>query len=120
MDPIEAFRQANALSIPLFPSTSRYHGLAARKATLPDGREAAYLARRFLPRPESFTLLAEHVVEANDRLDNLAARYLGDPLQFWRICDANRAVRPAELTEIAGTRLRITLPEGIPGVTDAS
>jgi hypothetical protein len=119
MDPLEAFKQANALVIPLFPNTSRYHGLGALKVTMPDGTEVAYLARRFLPPPENFTLLHEHEVEANDRVDNLAARYLGDPLQFWRICDANRAVRPAELAETAGTRLRITLAEGIPGVTDA-
>ena len=34
-----------------------------------------------------------------DRLDNIAARYLGDPEQFWRICDANGAMRPDELTD---------------------
>jgi hypothetical protein len=28
-------------------------------------------------------------------------------------------MRPDELVEEAGRRLRITLPEGIPGVTDA-
>ena len=50
-----------------------------------------------------------------ERLDNIAAQYLGDPEQFWRICDANGAMRPDELTETVGRRLRITLPEGIPG-----
>lgn len=119
MDPLEAFKQANALAVPLFPGTSRYHGLRALKAAMPDGTEVAYVARRFLPRPEAFTLLHEHEVEAGDRLDNLAARYLGDPLLLWRICDANRAVRPADLVAEAGARLRITLPEGVPGVTDA-
>jgi hypothetical protein len=38
---------------------------------------------------------------------------------FWRICDANRAMRPGALTETIGSRLRITLPEGIPGTEDA-
>jgi hypothetical protein len=33
----------------------------------------------------------------------------------WRLCDANGAMRPDELTETPGRRLRITLPEGIPG-----
>ena len=37
------------------------------------------------------------------------------PRQFWRVCDANAAMRPDELTETIGRRLRITLPEGIPG-----
>ena len=45
--------------------------------------------------------------------------YLGDPEQFWRVCDANRAMRPDELTETIGRRLRITLPEGIPGAPNA-
>jgi nucleoid-associated protein YgaU len=119
MDPVQAFLQANALVTPLFAPTSRFHGIAAAQLTLPDGTTIAYLRRRFVPPPENFALLQEHVVAAGDRLDNLAARYLGDPLQYWRICDANRAMRPDELTAAAGRRLRITLPEGIPGVTDA-
>ncbi|TBW13006.1 LysM domain-containing protein [Azotobacter chroococcum subsp. isscasi] len=104
---------------PLFPPTSRYHGIAAAQLTLPDGTTVAYLKRRFVPPPENFALLQEHMVAAGDRLDNLAARYLGDPQQYWRICDANGAMRPDELTEAAGRRLRITLPEGIPGAPDA-
>ncbi|HYJ93740.1 MAG TPA: LysM domain-containing protein, partial [Vicinamibacterales bacterium] len=59
-----------------------------------------------------FTTLQEHVVVEGERLDLIAAKYLGDSEQFWRICDANGAVRPAEL-EVVGRRLRITLPEGL-------
>ena len=33
--------------------------------------------------------------------------------------DANGAVRPEEITETVGRRLRITLPEGVPGVPNA-
>ena len=119
MDPVQAFLQANALTTPLFPPTSRYYGVAAAQMTLPDGTTIVYLRRRFVPPPENFALLQEHVVASGDRLDNIAARYLGDPLQYWRICDANGAVRPAELTDTAGRRLRITLPEGVPGAPDA-
>lgn len=54
-----------------------------------------------------------------DRLDNLAAQYLGDPELFWRLCDANSALHPEELTERVGRRLRVTLPEGIPGAPGA-
>jgi hypothetical protein len=68
-----------------------------------------------VPQPEKFSLLQEYVVSEGDLLDNVTARFLGDPEQFWRICDANRAMRPDELTETVGRRLRITLPEGIPG-----
>lgn len=119
MDPVQAFLRANALHTPLFPATSRYHGITAAQLTLPDGTMIAYMRRRFVPPPERFTLLIEHYVVSGDRLDNLAAGYLGDPQQFWRICDANRAMRPDELIETIGRALRITLPEGVPGVPDA-
>ncbi len=59
-------------------------------------------------------MLHEHTVTQGDRLDNVTAHYLGDPEQFWRVCDANNAMRPAELEEV-GRRVRITLPEGVPG-----
>jgi len=63
---------------------------------------------------ERFALLQEYTVVQGDRLDNLAARFIGDPERFWQICGANAATRPEELTEIVGRILRITLPEGIP------
>jgi gamma-glutamyltranspeptidase/glutathione hydrolase len=47
------------------------------------------------------------------------AQYLGDPEQFWRLCDANAAMHPEELTDAIGRTLRITLPEGIPGAPNA-
>ena len=99
----------------LFPPNSRYHGIDTAKMEPADGRAIIYLRRRFIPPPETFSLLQEHTVTQGDRLDNIAARYLGDPEQFWRICDANAAMRPEELTESPGRKLRITLPEGIPG-----
>lgn len=119
VDPIQAFMQANALVAPAHPAESRYHGIATAQFTQPDNSTVVYLKRRFVPPPEHFSLLQEHRVTEGDRLDNLAARYLGDPSQYWRICDANGAIRPNELTETAGKSLRITLPEGVPGVGDA-
>lgn len=99
----------------LFPMNSRYQNVETAKLNRPDGSEVVYLKRRFVPQPERFALLQEHVVVEGDRLDNITARYLGDPEQFWRVCDANRAMRPDELTQEIGRRLKITLPEGIPG-----
>lgn len=98
-----------------FPPNSRYHGLATKTYETADGRTVVHLARRLVPPPERFSLLQEHVVAEGDRLDNVAARYLGDPELFWRLADANNAMRPADLTLEVGRRLRITLPEGIPG-----
>lgn len=99
-----------------FPPTSRYAPIETATWTAPDGRTIVYLRRRFVPPPERFALLQEHVVTQGDRLDNVTAQYLGDPEQFWRLCDANGALHPDELIEEVGRRLRITLPEGIPGV----
>lgn len=104
---------------PAFGPTSRYHLVDTATWDVADGRSIVYLRRRFVPPPERFALATEYVVGAGDRLDNIAASQLGDPEQFWRLCDANVALRPDELTEELGRRLRITLPEGIPGVTDA-
>ena len=50
-----------------------------------------------------------------ERADHLSAQYLGDPEMFWLIADANRAFDPADLTATPGTRVRITLPAGLPG-----
>ena len=102
-----------------FSPTSRYFNIEKTTLETSDGKTHAYLRRRFLPQPESFVTLQEHVVVQGDRIDNITARYLGDPLQFWRVCDANRALRPEELTEEIGRRIRITLPEGIPGTPSA-
>lgn len=98
-----------------FPPESRYHGIEVATFVTKDGRTVAYLRRRFVPPPEGFSLLREHVVRAGERLDQIAALEIGDPGQFWRIADANGAIAPEELTDAPGRRLRITLPSGIPG-----
>jgi hypothetical protein len=103
----------------MFQATSRYANIATSRLETPEGRIIVYVQRRFVPPPERFDLLQEHEVTQGDRLDNLTAQYLGDPEQFWRVCDANNAMRPEELTETVGRRLRITLPEGIPASPDA-
>ena len=72
-----------------------------------------------MPQPDRFDLMEQHSVVQGDRLDNLTAKYLGDSEQFWRVCDANNAMLPDELTETSGRKLRITLPEGVPGPNHA-
>ncbi|MFG6096226.1 LysM domain-containing protein [Leptolyngbyaceae cyanobacterium CCMR0082] len=102
----------------IFPPTSRYHTIETKTLEGETGQSVAYLCRRFVPPPERFALLQEHTVRDGERLDNLTAQYLGDPEQFWRICDANGAIRPNDLTATTGQKLRITLPEGIPGAAN--
>ena len=103
-----------------FPPTSRYHNIETATLQTADGRQVVYLKRRFVPSPDRLALLQEHLVTQGDRLDNITARYYNDPLQFWRICDANTAMNPPELTATIGRRLRITLPEGIPGMPNVA
>jgi hypothetical protein len=102
-----------------FAATSRYTAIDQAVLDRPDGTRSVYLKRRFIPGPERFETLVEHTVIQDERLDNLAFQYLGDPEQFWRICDANGAMEPEELTREIGAVLRIALPEGIPGPSRA-
>lgn len=99
----------------MFAMTSRYYGLPTAEHRRPDGTVVVYVRRRFLPHPEDLAELGEHVVAAGERLDHIAAVQFGDPEQAWQIADANRAMRPEELTATPGRRLRIALPDGIPG-----
>jgi hypothetical protein len=119
IDPTKALQDllgGGRLKDSLFPPTSRYHGIEISAGTDTSGRTVAYLRRRFVPSENRFETLTEHAVEEGDRLDRLSAHYFGDPELFWRIADANSVARPDELTEEPGRRLRITLPEGVPGV----
>jgi hypothetical protein len=103
------------MSVNNFSFTSRYYGIETARLEDGEGKTIVYLRRRFIPPPERFALLQEHSISQGERLDNITANYLSDAEQFWRLCDANRAMRPDELTETIGRKLRITLPEGIPG-----
>ena len=119
MQALQAMLQAGGSDAAAFPPNSRYQGVGTAKLTSTDGRTVVFLKRRFVPAPEEFALIQEHSVVQGDRLDNITAKYLGDPEQFWRLCDANGAIRPDELTETIGNQVRITLPQGIPGVKNA-
>ena len=95
----------------MFEPTSRYLPLETATVTTPDGRADAYKRRRFLPQGEAMPLLVEVVVAQGDRLDLMTARTLGDPEQFWRVCDANNAMNPPDLTAELGRTLRIPIPQ---------
>ena len=104
-----------------FPTDSRYYASKTLQYTTPSGQTVTYLARRFVPQPgaANFATIATHKVKQGDRLDLIAAKYLGDPIMFWLICDANGAVRPDALVETPGTVLQITMPQGVPGTGNA-
>jgi hypothetical protein len=114
--PVQALIALGAIPPVTFPTDSRYYGSSTLQYTGADGLTVSYLARRNVPQPgaQNFATVAQHVVMQGDRLDLLAAKYLGDPLIFWVICDANGAMRPADLVKTAGSVLLITMPQGIP------
>jgi hypothetical protein len=94
----------------MFKPTSRYYALEEVSLTTADGRIITYKRRRFLPDGEKMPLLVEVTVTEGDRLDLITARTLGDPEQFWRICDANNAMDPLDLTAEVGTVVRVPVP----------
>ena len=98
----------------MFDKTSRYTNceIATLKVTDPNSttRELRYVRRRFIPLVDGMTVIAEHTVTQGDRLDNITAKYLGDPTQFWRICDANEMMKPEDLEE-NGRVIKIAMPK---------
>jgi hypothetical protein len=93
-DMLTALLTAGALPASSYDTSSRYYGLPVLEFTTPGGAVIRYMKRRFIPDAALFPTLTTHQVQQGDRIDVLAARYLGDPLQYWRIADANLAVRP--------------------------
>jgi hypothetical protein len=96
----------------MFELTSRYYGLKTLELTDSQGRVFSYVSRRFLPQNHGWPVVAEVAVTEGDRLDLIAARTFGDGEQFWRLCDANSAMHPGELTLESGRILSIALPQG--------
>jgi hypothetical protein len=96
----------------VFEPGSRYYGLETTTlaVTDPDGlpRRIAYTRRRFIPPLADATRVVEHGFAAGERLDTITARYLGDPTQFWRLCDAAGVLVPDEL-EAPGRIVPITM-----------
>ena len=83
---------------------SRYETVATASTTEPGGRVVRYRLIRTIPDPPAGT---GYTMTAGERLDHVAHRFLGDPEQFWRICDANRAMWPPSLAEPTGRPILI-------------
>ena len=90
---------AAKLPVNNFPATSRYYRIETTTMNINDDKQVAFLRRRIIPPAESLSIMSIHQVKESDRLDNIAANYIGDPEQFWQIADANNAMKPEELTD---------------------
>jgi nucleoid-associated protein YgaU len=112
-DLLNALIAASALPETSYGTSSRYYGLRVLEYQAPDGRVIRYVKRRFIPQSSAFPKLVSHSVQQGDRIDTIAARYLGDPLFYWRIADANLTVRPDEVL-IDGKSIKIPLPATTP------
>ena len=119
--PLQLLTNMGVVPAVTFPADSRYNGSTTLSYISAAGQSVTYLARRFVPEPgaPNYTTVSRHMVKQGDRLDLVAANYLGDPLLFWLICDANGAIRPDELVETPGKLLNITMPQGVPGPGNA-
>jgi hypothetical protein len=118
-DPLQNILNPQGLARTAFPPASRYYGIETASFEQENGETVVYLKRRFVSPASRFSTLQEHTFTEGERLDTITHQYLGDPEQFWQICDANNVMNPDELTETVGRKIRITLPEGIPGNNDA-
>jgi hypothetical protein len=90
-DPLQELLASGAVPTTAFPPTSRYAEVGVDAYDPGDGSPPVpFLRRRFCPRAERLALLYEVGV-----------------------------VDPRDLTDPVGRRLRVTLPEGVPGPSDA-
>jgi len=74
-----------------------------------DDRTIRFKRLRFVPASPA---RLSYRVEEGDRPDLAAYRTIGDPEQYWRLCDANLVLRPADLTARPGRRILVPGPGG--------
>ena len=93
----------------MFFRGSRYEHVPDAELTTAEGRVIRHKRRRFIPavRPA-----LAYLVKEGDRPDLASYAAIGDPELFWRLCDANRIQRPADLTAVPGRRIGVPGPEG--------
>jgi len=88
----------------MFDPESRYYQLPNLTHRTPDGREIVYKDRRLVPHPPA---TRQTTLVQSERLDLVAARAQGNPLHFWRICDANEELNPFRIQEKSGRVLKL-------------
>jgi LysM domain len=115
--PLAAMMQLKVIPPVTFPTDSRYYGYGVLQYDAGGGQTVPYLARRIIPQPgaPNYATINQYTVQQGDRLDRIAAKFLGDPIMAWLICDANGAMDPGDLVAVPGRTLSITTPQGVPG-----
>lgn len=91
-------------------SSSRYASVGRAMLQTADGWSIPYLRRRIIAPVDAGQILMTTTLPAGSRLDLVAAKLRGDPLQAWRLADANDLLDPAELDNGTPRALRIPKP----------
>lgn len=111
MDPLQTIMQGVDQFNNLFPQESRYHAVGTAVITAVNGAEIVYLKRRFIPPAANFRTDQLYMVKEHDRLDNIAASFVGDPEKFWQLADGNNSMQPESLTGQPGAVIHLTTPK---------
>ena len=82
----------------MFFKGSRYAKVPVAAITDESGRIVTYKTTRFIPDTPA---VVGHKVVGGERLDHIAWQQYRDAERFWRICDANNALWPNALLEVA-------------------
>ena len=88
----------------MFFKGSRYEKVETDEYIDRAGGVIPYKNVRFIPETKA---QLGHRVRQDERLDHVAHRYYRDPERFWRVCDANLAMRPDDLTGPPGRTILI-------------
>lgn len=80
----------------MFEPPSRYLGVPTYVVADHRGRLVEVVA---VPPVLEQPLAGIHLLRQGERLDHLAARYLGESTLWWRIAERNEAIVPAALAE---------------------
>ena len=83
-----------------------------RARAAPSGESISYLGRTLLPLPEALQQQGTYTTRAGDRIDNVSARLLGDPLLYWMLMEANGATDPAALCAAPGSKIVVPAAVG--------
>ena len=116
---VKRFSQANALKTPLFPPTSRYYGIGSAALQTAEGTDGGLSQAPLLAAAGRSCAGRKSIASAPATGSIIWPTILRRRRSSIGGCATPTArCDPAELTETVGRRLRITLPEGVPGQVD--
>ena len=94
----------------MFFRGSRYEPIKDAEKETANGRVIRYKRMRFIPGDQG---RLSYVVKDGERTDTVAYNTVGDPEQFWRLCDVNRTQRPVDLSDPPGAPISVPGPGGV-------